>query len=301
MKVLLTGGTGFIGKNLTINLKSKKISVDNIGRELLKNDRKLNEFITSKQFKMKQNYDVLIHLAADLDESSKKLISVNVNLTKRLLKICLKNKINRFIFASSHLVYGKTEYLPIDENHPTRPKTNYGKSKLIAEEICRKFSNENHLEVSILRISSVFGIGQNERYVIPRMLNDAITKNIVLHKFTNGFQLMDLVHVDDVSRAILGACRSKKTGIYNLSSGVGITPFELGTTISKFSADCKISIKDKKQETNHFLYDVSKIQHELGVKAKISPDQKILKSWYQKLVKSKKFSDSRNLNNKRNY
>ena len=54
----------------------------------------------------------------------------------------------------------------------------------MAEEICRKFSNANDLEVSILRISSVFGIGQNEQYVIPRMLNDAISKNITLHKFS---------------------------------------------------------------------------------------------------------------------
>ena len=184
---------------------------------------------------MKQNYDAFIHLAAELDESSKKLIPVNVNLTKRLLKVCLKNKINRFIFTSSHLVYGKTEYLPIDENHPTKPKTNYGKSKLLAEKFCRKFSTENDMEVSILRISSVFGTGQNENYVIPRMLNDAISKNIILHKFSNGFQLMDLVYVDDVSKAILCACRSKKTGIYNLSSGVGITPFELGKILSKLS------------------------------------------------------------------
>ncbi|MGY5151473.1 MAG: NAD-dependent epimerase/dehydratase family protein [Candidatus Nitrosopumilus sp. bin_6a] len=301
MKVLLTGGTGFIGRNLVSYLKSKKISVDNIDREFLKSDKQLNEYIKSKQSKMKQNYDALVHLAAELDDSSKKLISVNVNLTKRLLKMCLKNQINRFIFASSHLVYGKTEYLPIDENHPTKPKTNYGKSKLMAENFCRKFSNDNDIEVSILRISSVFGNGQNENYVIPRMLNNAFVKNIILHKFSNGFQLMDLVHVDDVSKAILGACRSNKTGIYNLSSGVGITPFELGKTISKLSTGCKISIIHKKQDTNHFLYDVSKIQHELGVKSKINPTQKILKPWYQKLKKSKKSSNSRNINNKRKY
>ena len=86
MKVLLTGGTGFIGKNLTHILKSKKISVDNIGRELLKNDRKLNEFISSKQFKMKQNYDILIHLAADLDESSKKIDSCKCQFDKTTSK-----------------------------------------------------------------------------------------------------------------------------------------------------------------------------------------------------------------------
>ena len=123
-------------------LKSKNFSVDNISREILENDKELNIFFKNNQSELNQNYDVLIHLAADLDNSSKQLISVNVSLTKKLLDLCVKNKINRFIFTSSHLVYGKTNYLPIDEEHPKRPKTNYGKSKLLAEKICKLYSKD---------------------------------------------------------------------------------------------------------------------------------------------------------------
>jgi len=299
LRILLTGGTGFIGKNLISYLNSKHISVDNLSREILKNDKKLDDFIKLKQSKMKQNYDILIHLAAELDNSSKKLITTNVSLTKKLLKLCEKNKINKFIFASSHLVYGKTDYLPIDEEHSTKPKMNYEKSKLIAENLCKSFSKDSNLQISILRISSVYGFGQNEKYIIPRMFKDALSKEIIVHKYSNGFQLMDLIHVDDVSKGILKFCISNKTGIYNLSSGIGITAFDMAKIISKFVKECNISTENKKDETNHFLYDVTKIQQEINFKANIKPNSKILKSWFKKFFELEKLNDARNLNNKR--
>lgn len=301
MKILLTGGTGFIGKNLVSFLNSKHISVDNLSREILRNDKKLDIFIKSKQSKMKQNYDVLIHLAAELDNSSNKLIPVNVSLTKKLLQLCVKNKINRFIFTSSHLVYGKTDYLPIDEEHSTKPKTNYGKSKFLAENICKSYSKDFGLQISILRISSIFGFGQNEKYIIPRMFKDSLFKKIILHKYTNGFQLMDLIHVDDVSKCILKFCKSEKTGIFNLSSGVGMTAFDLAMIISRFVKECEIVVENKNEEINHFLYDVTKIQREINFKVKNKPDSKTLKPWFEKIIELKKLSVSRNLNNKRKH
>ena len=301
MRILLTGGTGFIGKNLIPYLNSKHISVDNLSREILKNDKKLDDFIKLKQSKMKQNYDVLIHLATELDNSSKKLTTTNVSLTKKLLKLCEKNKINKFIFASSHLVYGKTNYLPIDEEHSKKPKMNYDKSKFIAEKICKSFSKDSNIQIIVLRISSVYGFGQNEKYVIPRMFKNALSQKLIVHKYSNGFQLMDLIHVDDVSRGILKSCKSKKIGIYNLSSGNGITSFDLAKIISKFVKGCKVSIENKKEETNHFIYDTTKIQQEINFTAKIKPDSKILKPWFKKIIELEKLNDSRNLNNKRKH
>ena len=190
------------------------------------------------------------------------------------------------------MVYGKTNYLPIDEVHPKNPQSNYGKSKLMAEKLCKSYSKDLGLEISILRISSVFGYGQNEKYIIPRMFKDALSKKIILHKYSNGFQLMDLIHVDDVSKAILQACKSKKTGIYNVSLGIGITPLKLSKIISKFVVGCKILTQNKKQQTNHFLYDVSKIQKEINFKAKIKPNSKILKPWFKTFRKLNKSTSS---------
>jgi len=299
MRILLTGGTGFIGKNLISFFNFKNIHVDNLSREILQNNKKLNYFLKEKQLEKTKTYDVLIHLAAELDNTSKRLIPTNVSLTKKLLNLCLKNNINRFIFSSSHLVYGAADYLPIDEDHVKKPKTKYGKSKFLAEEICKSFSKNSDLQVTILRISSVFGFGQNEKYIIPRMFQNVQSQNIILHKYSNGYQLLDLIHVDDVSKAIFKACMSKKYGIYNLSLGLGITSLDLAKIISKFVQPCKIIVENKKYETNHFLYDVTKIKNELNFNALSKPDLKTLKPWFTKNLRNSKSKNSRNLNNKR--
>jgi nucleoside-diphosphate-sugar epimerase len=299
MRILLTGGTGFIGKYLILYLKSKNVSVDNLSREILSNTNKLNSFLKNKQLENPEPYDVLIHLAANLDDSSKQLISVNVSLTKKLLKLCVKNKINRFIFASSHLVYGKTDYLPIDEEHRKRPETKYAKSKLLAEDVCKLFLENSTLQVTILRISSVFGSGQNEKYIIPKMFENALSQKIILYKYSNGYQLLDLIHVNDVIKAIYKACKSKKYGIYNLSSGVGTTSFNISKIILKFVNPCSIYVENKNNDTNHFLYDVSKIKNELNFSSSSIPNLKILKPWFKQNLKRNKSKNSRNLNNKR--
>lgn len=279
MRIILTGSTGFIGKNFLTLLKLKNIEVLTLNREILNNQIKLNNFIKSN-FKRKKTFTVFVHLASEIN-SSPQIISINTRLTKKVLDLCVKHYIDRFIFASTHLVYGNTNYLPIDEEHPRNPTTYYGKSKLISENLCESYSKDFDLDVAILRITSVFGLGQNENYVIPRMFRDALSKQIILHKYSNGYQLMDLIHVNDVSQAILKSCKSKKSGIYNVASGIGITAFDLAKIISKLVGDCKISIENKKQITNHFLYDVSKIKNDMNFTIETKPTLKTLKPWFK--------------------
>ena len=80
----------------------------------------------------------------------------------QMVKFGLEN----IIFSSTAAVYGAPKYLPIDENHPLNPTTNYGLSKLINENFCKLFS-QHDINFTILRISSVYGNGQKERFVIP--------------------------------------------------------------------------------------------------------------------------------------
>ena len=80
---------------------------------------------------------------------------------------------------------------------------------------------------------------------------------------------------------------------------MGITSFDLAKIISKFVNKCDIIVENKKNETNHFLYDVSKIKNELNFSASLKPNLKILKPWFTKNLKNNKSKNSRNLNNKR--
>ena len=298
MRVLLTGASGFLGSHLISHLENDKNYVTCLSRDILSNEKKLYDFIKLQQSKMKSNYDVFIHLAAELDNTSQKLFLSNVKLTKKLLNICSKTKIKRFVFASSQMVYGKTKYLPIDEEHKTKPITNYGKSKLLAERLCNQTKNNLNVEITILRISSVYGSSQNKKFVIPKMFKDLISKKLTVHKFLNGFQLIDFVHVDDVCNAILKSCKSKNTGIYNIASGTGITPYDITKIISKFVDNCEIIIENKNQYTNHSFYEITKAYNEIQFKPRIKLNEKILKSWFKLFLKNQhSLNFSRNVNN----
>ena len=288
MKILITGASGFIGSNLLEFLNKKKFSVTGLSNSR-NNNYSVNSFsLLSKkkinQFFHEHDFDFVIHLGASLEElNSINTFKKNCQTTINLLNACVDAKIKKFIYASSHVVYDLPNYLPIDENHQLNPITNYAVSKLINENICKLFSQYN-INFTILRISSVFGIGQNENFVIPTLMNSCILRNeLVVHQYNNGFQMMDLVHVDDVCSSIELACNSKhKFGIYNIASGKPVTALQIAKYLKDLSNLDSIKIKKIKKNTSHFVYDISKARRELKFKPKIQVTKKILKAWFDK-------------------
>ena len=286
-KILVTGASGFIGSNLLKFLNRKKFFVTGISNSNNNNYsiRSLSLFSRKKitQYLHEHNFDFVIHLGATVDElDSANTLKRNCQTTLNLLNACVDAKIKNFIYASSHTVYDSSHYLPIDENHPLNPATNYSLSKLINENFCKLFSKHD-IDFTILRISSVYGNGQKERFVIPTLINSCILRNeLVVHEYKNGFQIMDLVHVDDVCSSIELACNSKqKFGIYNIASGKPITAFQIAKYLKDLSGADSIKIKKIQKNTNHFIYDISKAKKELKFKPKIQISKKILKPWLE--------------------
>ena len=292
MKILVTGANGFIGSNLLKLLNKKNYSVTGLSKLQGNNHTVSSYSLLSKkkinQFFHEHNFDIVVHLGASLEElNSIHTFKKNCQTTVNLLDACVNAKIKKFIFASSHLVYGLSHYLPIDENHPTNPLTNYAVSKLINENFCKLFS-QHDIDFTILRISSVFGIGQKENLVIPTMMNSCILQNkLIVHQYKNGFQTMDLVHVDDVCSSIELACNSKhKFGIYNISSGQSVTSLQIAKHLKGLSGIGSIKIKKIGKSTNHFIYDISKAKKQLKFKPKIRVSKKILKPWFNNFKNS---------------
>jgi len=284
LKILVTGATGFIGSNLMQHLKQKKYTVH--GLSFHKTDKKnifsipLSKPTALQSHFQKNKYDIVIHLAASIEENSPlKLFNINCQYTLNLLEVCRTYKIKKFIFTSSHAIYDKTNYLPIDEEHNIRPSSNYAISKLISEEICKMFYNYYGLKIIILRLSSVYGKNQPIKYLIPKLIDQCLNqKKIVLHKYQNGFQLMDLIHVEDVCRALELSIKSKlKFGVFNIASGNPVTVKNLVDIISKITNTKIINIKNIKALTNHFYYDVSKSKNQIGFKIKNALSIKTLK------------------------
>ena len=260
MKIIITGGAGFIGKHLAdflLNEKHEVTILDNFsnstkesinslvskGVNVIEGDITNSEFI-SKAF---EKQEVVIHLAAKIsvDESIKnpsETHNVNVEGTKIILNSCKENRIKKLVAASSAAVYGEsTLHKKIDEKTLTNPISPYGESKVRMELEIEKFSKENNLNYTILRFFNIFGIGQSPEYagVITKFI-DRINQNKSLQIFGDGLQTRDFISIRDIIQAINNSLFTKKNGKYNVASGK--------TTTIKKLAELMISMSGKELE-----------------------------------------------------
>lgn len=288
MKILVTGGAGFIGRNLAEHLlKNNEITIyddlSNSTKEklapLIKNGAKfikgdiLDFDLLSK---VSQNMELVIHLAAKSDVSESVIhpeITSNVNLngTINVLKCCAQNKIKKIIFASSAAVYGDCKDLPIKEESKTEPLSPYGASKIAAENEIKKYANEFGFDAIILRMFNVYGVGQNELYsgVISVFLKN-IAHNKPLIIYGDGKQTRDFISIYDIVEAF--DCAIVVSGIktYNIASGKSVSINKLAEILSARKKIKIIYKGQKKGDIRNSVADVTLAEKELGFYAKRS-------------------------------
>ena len=288
-KILVTGGSGFIGSNL-IN-KLEKLGAGVFNYDISKNydilDKiKLSSVITKK-------FDIIFHLAGlsgSVTESKQNELYFSVNTFGTLYlcdSIVKYSPTAKLVISSSRLEYGMPEYLPVNENHPTLPTSVYGLSKLTATQLALLYAKTHKLNTIIFRTSNVYGPHSKktfDKYNIVNYFIDQAQNGQSLTIFGTGNQKRDYIYIDDFINALLLAATSKKSSqVYNLGFGQGIKLKDMTKMIIKAVGIGRIVYKQwpkdyKEVETGSYISDISKIQKELDFKPKIDFETGIRKT-----------------------
>jgi len=221
MKILVTGGAGFIGSHLVDRLVKEgyKIRVvDNLSSGRLENikhhvDAGTIEFIIGDlkdpqiALKTVEGVDVVFHFAANPEvrvSTTNPEIHFNENVvaTFNLLEVMRKKGVKELVFASSSSVYGEPEEIPVDENTPTRPVSVYGASKAACENLIHAYSKLYGIKAIILRYANV--IGPRLRHgVVWDFVNKLKKDPKKLLMLGNGKQIRSYIYVDDAVEATI--------------------------------------------------------------------------------------------------
>ena len=268
-KVLITGDNGFIGSNLVKLLKSKSYEIIDSG------DIDTLNLCEWEAVKSIPKSEIIVHLAGKsfVPDSFKEPLSFYNNNIVSTLNILEKAKIDRakVIFFSTY-VYGNPCYLPIDENHPKSPKNPYTQSKLICEELCEAYHRDFGVPIIIFRPFNIYGIGQNDSFFIPTVINQL--QNGVI-RLNDSRPKRDFIYVEDVIKAVYQSINRNESGfeIFNLGSGVSTSVRDIVDMILKFShskADVIFSDLTRQGEILDTIADISKIKQALNWEPTIS-------------------------------
>ena len=291
MRVLVTGGAGFIGSHIVDALvdDGHEVSVvDDLtsGREADLNPgaRLFNVDITHYDA-LHQTFEaarpeVVHHLAAQStvarsmeDPYGDSL--VNVGGTINVLRLCVKSGAGRIVFASSSAVYGDPSYVPMDETHPVNPRSGYGISKSTAERYVKLFSDTHGLPYKLFRYGNVYGPRQmpgGEAGVIAIFAGQMLrgTRPTI---FGDGRKTRDYVYVGDVVKANLLAMDGRgDNDVYNIASGGEVQDIQIFEEVRRASGSTvEPSYGDPRPgDPNRVSLDCSKAADRLRWRASVS-------------------------------
>ena len=286
MKIMITGGAGFIGSHLCDEFlkNGHKIILLTKSDSKLKNVSHISQQITIEKVDVtnfgelgksieRSNVDVIIHLAGETSHSKSfenPLYDVDVNTKSTLFileKIRTLNLKCRFVLGSTFIVIGRPDKLPITEETPCNPTTIYGANRLASENYCTIYHNVYGLDTVIFRITNSFG--PREQYIANKnAINFLIYKafkgeEITIYDKGNFFR--DIIYISDVITGIKTVIQKGKSGnLYWISSAKKTWFYELGNWLKELTRSTVKYVETpqytKKVDVGNFLVDNSKLK-----------------------------------------
>jgi len=281
MKILVTGGSGFLGKRLIELLLADHHEVIALGRHPFVINAPGFRFVTvdlldrdelTKGHADLPKIDTIIHMAAlvphtkDEDQAAE-MCNVNVRATINLLET-FGVDVQNIVYASTAEVYGLPEVSePITESLLPVPLSNYGASKLAGELFCRVFAQRQAIPISMLRFTVLYGPHDLINRAVPNFINNAL-QGRPLEVF-GGEELRDYLHVGDAAQALYLAAKKPVDGVFNVGTGKGISIRDTATAIAHaIDPNLEVKVLPRTKPASDIVLNVTKIEQELGFKAK---------------------------------
>ena len=287
MKILITGGAGFIGSHLVerlIKSKNKIIVIDNLSTGRLENIKKFLPNIRfikadiSKINKIKKYFrgvDKVFHLAALADivpsiQNPYDYYNSNVTGTLNVLKCSEYYNIKKLLYAASSSCYGIPKNYPTDEKEPCDPMYPYALTKMMGEQLIQHWFKVYKLKYISLRLFNVYGTKSRTSGTYGAMFGVFLAQRLANKSLTivgDGNQTRDFTYVSDVVDAFIKAGNSKVNGeIFNVGSGKTVSVIKIASMLSKK----KIYISKRPREPNCTFADIRKIKKILKWKPRIN-------------------------------
>jgi len=272
--IIVTGGKGFIGKPLVRLLRNHNV----VKIWDIKNGIDILKRLPSPD----RDYDVIIHLAAELEillSRPIKELDLNLRATVRLLEWARRHDVEKFVFASSAAVYGEAEKRPTPEDASLKPFWSYGSSKLASEIYIQQYEELYGIKTVMLRPAIVTGVGEwYGRFVTLSLARIRQNKPILV--FDSGYQTRDFIDVLDTAYAFyLASIKNVPTPlILNVGSGREVRIKDVANFLSKMAGNHPIKyvspkvgeLGRKPHELQHLCLDIKRAKKYLGWKPTIS-------------------------------
>lgn len=299
--VIVTGGLGFIGSNLAmrlIGLDARVTLVDSLipqyggnlfNIEPVKNLVKVNIADVRDQYSMNylvRGHEIMFNLAGQvshIDSMNDPYADLDINTRSQLsiLEACRKNNPDiKIIFAGTRQIYGKPQYLPVDENHPIQPTDINGVNKTAGEQYHILYHNVYNLKTVMLRLTNTYGprlLVKHNRQGFLGWFIRLLIEGKEIEIFGDGQQLRDLNYIDDVVDALLlsGMMEESEGKIMNLGEPNPVSLLDIVKLMVEINGAGKYRIvpfpeTQKKIDIGHYYSDFSRAKEILGWSPQIS-------------------------------
>ncbi|MBT9151685.1 MAG: GDP-6-deoxy-D-mannose reductase [candidate division WS2 bacterium] len=286
-RILVTGSSGFVGKNLVERLKKQGAEVltlaDHDGRRIdIKDQQSVKGIINEIR-----NIDIVYHLAAITSvpfsfENPRETYDVNVLGTLNILELCRSCNADKIVFASSY-VYGQPQYMPIDEEHPLQPANPYARSKVLGEELCRAYNTDFGVKCIILRPFNIYGVGQSKNFLIPSITAQLRYGKIELK---DPAPKRDFIYISDVVDAYIKAGESNRDfDVFNIGYGKSYSVEEIvDRIVCLYGKNVKVeySSERRKHEVMDTVADIRKAKELMGWAPTVPLDEGVRRTMEEK-------------------